>query len=165
MKAEQIYTKCLSQASYYIESEGEVAIVDPLRDYQTYIEKANSNGAKIKYIFETHFHADFVSGHIDLAKKTGAKIVFGPTTQTNYPVHVAQDEEVLQLGKIKIKVLHTPGHTTESSCYLLIDEYGKDFCIFSGDTLFVGDVGRPDLLDGIISKEELAGMIYNYIIS
>ncbi len=161
MKAEQIYTKCLSQASYYIESEGEVAIVDPLRDYQTYIEKANSNGAKIKYIFETHFHADFVSGHIDLAKKTGAKIVFGPTTQTNYPVHVAQDEEVLQLGKIKIKVLHTPGHTTESSCYLLIDEYGKDFCIFSGDTLFVGDVGRPDLLDGIISKEELAGMMYN----
>jgi hydroxyacylglutathione hydrolase len=144
MKIEQLYTNCLAQAAYYIESEGEVAIIDPLRDYQTYIDKAASDGASIKYIFETHFHADFVSGHIDLANKTGAKIVYGPTTQTTYPVHVAEDGEVLNLGKLKIKVLHTPGHTPESSSFLLIDENGKEHCVFTGDTLFVGDVGRPD---------------------
>ncbi|NDC30980.1 MAG: MBL fold metallo-hydrolase, partial [Bacteroidetes bacterium] len=126
MKIEQLYTNCLAQAAYYIESDGEVAIIDPLRDYQLYIDKAATDGASIKYIFETHFHADFVSGHIDLANKTGAKIVYGPTTQTTYPVHVAEDGEMLNLGKLKIKVLHTPGHTPESSSYLLIDENGKD---------------------------------------
>jgi len=161
MKIEQLYTNCLAQAAYYIESDGEVAIIDPLRDYQMYIDKAATDGASIKYIFETHFHADFVSGHIDLANKTGAKIVYGPTTQTTYPVHVAEDGEMLNLGKLKIKVLHTPGHTPESSSYLLIDENGKDHCVFTGDTLFVGDVGRPDLLDGIMTKEQLAGMMYH----
>ncbi len=161
MKIEQLYTNCLAQAAYYIESDGEVAIIDPLRDYQMYINKATADGATIKYIFETHFHADFVSGHIDLSKKTGAKIVYGPTTQTPYSVHVAEDGEVLTLGKIKIKVLHTPGHTPESSSFLLIDENEKDHCVFTGDTLFVGDVGRPDLLDGIISKEELAGTLFH----
>ncbi len=161
MKVEQLYTNCLAQAAYYIESEGEIAIIDPLRDYQIYIDKANSSGAKIKYIFETHFHADFVSGHIDLANKTGATIVYGPTTATSYKVHVANDNEILSLGKVKIKVLHTPGHTLESSSFLLIDENGKDYCVFTGDTLFVGDVGRPDLLDGIISKEELAAKMFN----
>lgn len=160
MKIEQLYTSCLAQAAYYIESDGEVAIVDPLRDYQAYIEKAKENNARIKYVFETHFHADFVSGHIDLAKKTGATIVYGPTTETGFPVHVAKDGEELALGSIKIKVLHTPGHTLESSCFLLFDENGKEFCIFTGDTLFVGDVGRPDLLDGIMSKEELASLMY-----
>jgi hydroxyacylglutathione hydrolase len=161
MYIEQIYTSCLAQAAYYIESNGEAAIIDPLRDYETYITKAESRGAKIKYIFETHFHADFVSGHIDLAKKTGATIVFGPTTKTAYPVHVAANHEVLTLGQIQVKVLHTPGHTPESSCYLLIDEQGKNNCVFTGDTLFVGDVGRPDLLDGVVTKEELAGQMYD----
>ncbi len=161
MIIQQLYTNCLAQAAYYIESDGEAAIIDPLRDYDAYIELANSNGAKIKYIFETHFHADFVSGHIDLAKKTGATIVYGPTTQTTYPVHVAKDGEDLTLGKLTIKVLHTPGHTPESSSFLLLDEIGKEHCVFTGDTLFVGDVGRPDLLDGIMTKEELAGMMYD----
>lgn len=161
MHIEQLYTNCLAQAAYYIESNGEVAIIDPLRDYEMYMEKAAERGAKIKYIIETHFHADFVSGHVDLAKKTGAQIVYGPTTQTNYPVHVAADGEVLKVGNINIKVLHTPGHTPESSCFLLQDENGKDHCVFTGDTLFVGDVGRPDLLDGVMTKEELAGMMYD----
>lgn len=161
MYIQQIYTQCLAQAAYYIESNGEAAIIDPLRDYESYTQLAESRGAKIKYIFETHFHADFVSGHIDLAKKTGATIVYGPTTQTTYPVHVAVDGEKLQLGAITITVLHTPGHTPESSCFLLNNEAGQPYCVFTGDTLFVGDVGRPDLLDGIMSKEELAGMMFD----
>ncbi len=161
MFIQQLYTSCLAQAAYYIESNGEAAIIDPLRDYEAYVAMANERGATIKYIFETHFHADFVSGHIDLANKTGAKIVYGPTTQTTYPVHVATDGEVLKLGNINIKVLHTPGHTPESSCFLLQDENGNDHCVFTGDTLFVGDVGRPDLLDGVMTKEELAGMMYD----
>ena len=161
MFIQQLYTSCLAQAAYYIESNGEAAIIDPLRDYEAYVAMANERGAKIRYIFETHFHADFVSGHIDLANKTGAKIVYGPTTQTTYPVHVATDGELLKLGNINIKVLHTPGHTPESSCFLLQDENGKDHCVFTGDTLFVGDVGRPDLLDGVMTKEELAGMMYD----
>jgi hydroxyacylglutathione hydrolase len=161
MFIQQLYTSCLAQAAYYIESNGEVAIIDPLRDYESYLVMAKERGASIKYIFETHFHADFVSGHIDLANKTGAKIVYGPTTQTIYPVHVATDGEVLKLGNINIKVLHTPGHTPESSCFLLHDENGNDHCVFTGDTLFVGDVGRPDLLDGVMTKEELAGMMYD----
>lgn len=161
MYIQQIYTNCLAQAAYYIESNGEAAIIDPLRDYDTYIQMAGSRGAKIKYVFETHFHADFVSGHIDLAKKTGAQIVYGPTTETSYPVYVARDKELLNLGKISIQVLHTPGHTPESTCFLLKDEQGKDHAVFTGDTLFVGDVGRPDLLDGIITQEELAGMMYD----
>ena len=161
MIIEQLYTNCLAQAAYYIESNGEVAIIDPLRDYKMYIDKATSNGAKIKYIFETHFHADFVSGHIDLAQKTGATIIYGPTTETNFPVHVAKDNESFNLGEITITVIHTPGHTLESSCFLLKDENNKDHCVFTGDTLFVGDVGRPDLLDGLITKEELATKMYN----
>jgi hydroxyacylglutathione hydrolase len=161
MLIQQLYTNCLAQAAYYIESDGEAAIIDPLRDYASYIEMAKANGNTIKYIFETHFHADFVSGHIDLAKQTGATIVYGPTTQTTYPVHVAKDGEELKVGKLTIKVLHTPGHTPESSSYLLLDEQGKEYCVFTGDTLFVGDVGRPDLLDGVMTKEELAGMMYD----
>lgn len=161
MHIQQIYTSCLAQAAYYIESNGEAAIIDPLRDYESYIALAKQRGAKIKYIFETHFHADFVSGHIDLAKKTGATIVYGPTTKTGYTVHVATDGEELKLGNITFNVLHTPGHTPESSCFLLKDENKKDNCVFTGDTLFVGDVGRPDLLDGVMTKEELAGMMYD----
>jgi glyoxylase-like metal-dependent hydrolase (beta-lactamase superfamily II)/rhodanese-related sulfurtransferase len=164
MKVEQIYTGCLAEAAYYIESNGEVAIIDPLRETKPYMEKAVQNNAKIKYILETHFHADFVSGHIDLAKKTGATIVFGPTAAPAYAVHVAKDEEVLSLGKIKIKVLHTPGHTMESTTYLLIDENGKEQAIFTGDTLFIGDVGRPDLVQKVkaeITPEILAGHLYD----
>ncbi len=161
MIIQQLYTNCLAQAAYYIESDGEVAIIDPLRDYDAYLDMAKQNNASIKYIFETHFHADFVSGHIDLSKKTGAAIVYGPTTQTSFPVYVAADGEELKVGKLTIKVLHTPGHTPESSSFLLLDEHGKPHCVFTGDTLFVGDVGRPDLLDGIMTKEELAGMMYD----
>ena len=162
MKIEQLYTGCLAQGAYYIESEGEVAIIDPLRETQQYIDKAEANGAQIKYILETHFHADFVSGHVDLAQKTGATIVFGPGASTEYDIHSAQDDEVLELGKLKIKVLHTPGHTLESVTYLLIDEQGKDHAIFSGDTLFLGDVGRPDLaIKSHLTKEDLAGMLYD----
>jgi glyoxylase-like metal-dependent hydrolase (beta-lactamase superfamily II)/rhodanese-related sulfurtransferase len=161
MFIQQLYTGCLAQAAYYIESEGEVAIIDPLRDYQSYLDMAKSRQANIKYVFETHFHADFVSGHIDLSKQTGAAIVYGPTTQTSFPVYVAKDGEELKLGKITIKVLHTPGHTPESSCYLVYDEQGKPQAVFTGDTLFVGDVGRPDLLDGVMTKEQLAGMMYD----
>ena len=164
MKIEQIYTGCLAEAAYYIESNGEAAIIDPLRETQPYISKAENNGARIKYILETHFHADFVSGHIDLAKKTGATIVFGPTAAPAYEVHVAKDDEVLQLGHVRIKVLHTPGHTMESTTYLLIDENGKEHCIFTGDTLFIGDVGRPDLVQKLkaeITQEILAGYLFD----
>lgn len=162
MHIEQLYTNCLAEAAYYIESEGEAAIIDPIRETTPYLEKIKAQGGvKLKYVFETHFHADFVSGHIDLAAQTGAQIVFGPMANTKYKVHNAKDGEEFSVGKIKIKALHTPGHTPESTCYLLTDENGKQHCIFTGDTLFVGDVGRPDLLDGTMSKEELAGMMYD----
>lgn len=162
MKIEQLYTGCLAQGAYYIASEGEVAIIDPLRETQQYINKAKAENAKIKYVFETHFHADFVSGHIDLANKTGATIVFGPGAKTDYDIHEAQDNETFKLGNITIKALHTPGHTLESTTYLLIDENGKDHAIFSGDTLFLGDVGRPDLaIKSDLTKEDLAGMLFD----
>ncbi|MDG1728870.1 MAG: rhodanese-like domain-containing protein [Algibacter sp.] len=162
MRIEQIYTGCLAQGAYYIESNGEVAIIDPLRETQQYVDKANSENAKIKYIFETHFHADFVSGHVDLAKKTGAKIIFGPGAETSYDIHAAKDNETFKLGNVIIKVLHTPGHTLESSTFLLIDEHGKEHAIFSGDTLFLGDVGRPDLaIKSNLTKEDLAAMLYD----
>jgi glyoxylase-like metal-dependent hydrolase (beta-lactamase superfamily II)/rhodanese-related sulfurtransferase len=164
MKVEQIYTGCLAEAAYYIESNGEVAIIDPLRETKPYTDKAERNGAKIKYILETHFHADFVSGHIDLARKTGATIVFGPTAAPAYEVHVAKDGEELKLGNVKIKVLHTPGHTMESTSYLLIDENGKENCIFTGDTLFIGDVGRPDLVQKVkaeVTPQILGGYLYD----
>lgn len=161
MYIQQLYTNCLAEAAYYIESEGEAAIIDPIRETEPYIELAAQRGAKIKYIFETHFHADFVSGHIDLSKKTGAVIVYGPMAETKYKVRNATDGEIFSLGKLKIKTLHTPGHTPESSCYLLLDENGKENAVFTGDTLFVGDVGRPDLLDGKMSREELASMLYD----
>lgn len=162
MKIEQIYTGCLAQGAYYIESEGEVAIIDPLREIQPYIDKAASENANIKYVFETHFHADFVSGHIDLAKKTGATIVYGPGAETTYEIHSAKDNEEFKIGNITIKALHTPGHTLESTTYLLIDEKGKNYAIFSGDTLFLGDVGRPDLaIKSDLTKEDLAGMLYD----
>ncbi len=161
MKVEQLYTNCLAEAAYYIESNGEAAIIDPIRETEPYLEKLKSTGAKLKYVFETHFHADFVSGHIDLAKKTGAKIIFGPLAETKYEAKNAADGEIFSIGKIKIKVLHTPGHTPESSCYLLFDESGKEYCAFTGDTLFIGDVGRPDLLDGKMTSAELASMMYD----
>tara|TARA_B100000809_G_C15127828_1_gene527041 strand:+ start:1943 stop:3352 length:1410 start_codon:yes stop_codon:yes gene_type:complete len=162
MKIEQIYTGCLAQGAYYIESNGEVAIIDPLRETKPYIEKADKEGAKIKYIFETHFHADFVSGHVSLAEQTGAKIIFGPTAQTNYDTIVAEDGQVFQLGDVTIKVLYTPGHTQESSSFLLIDENGKENALFSGDTLFIGDVGRPDLaVKSDLTKEDLASMLFD----
>ncbi|MEI6263957.1 MAG: MBL fold metallo-hydrolase [Sphingobacteriia bacterium] len=162
MFIKQLYTGCLSEAAYYIESEGVAAVIDPLRDIEEYLVLAKERNATIKYIFETHFHADFVSGHLDLASSTGATIVYGPGTVTKFPVHLAKDEEVFQIGKISITVLHTPGHTLESSCYLLKDENGKDNAIFTGDTLFVGDVGRPDLAQkgNEITMEDLAGMLY-----
>jgi len=163
MVIEQLYTGCLAEAAYYIESKGEVAIIDPLRETTPYVKMAEENGAKIKYIFETHFHADFVSGHVDLAKKTGAKIIYGPNAKTHYDVHLAKDKEEFVLGDIRIKVLHTPGHTMESSTFLLIDEQGKEKAIFTGDTLFIGDVGRPDLAvkSEEVTKEDLAGMLYD----
>lgn len=164
MKIEQIYTGCLAEAAYYIESKGEAAIIDPLREPTPYITRAERNGAKIKYILETHFHADFVSGHLDLAKKTGAKIVFGPTAAPAYNAYIAKDGEVLKLGDVYIKVLHTPGHTMESTTYLLVDENGKDHAIFTGDTLFIGDVGRPDLVQKVkaeITPQILAGYLYD----
>ena len=163
MFIQQLYTKCLSEAAYYIESEGEVAIIDPLRDISEYIRLAKERNAVIKYIFETHFHADFVSGHIDLGKETGAPIIFGPGAVTNFKIHSAIDAEIFNLGKISLTVLHTPGHTLESTCYLLKDESGKPHAIFTGDTLFVGDVGRPDLSSGDLSSEELAGIMYDTI--
>ncbi|MDW3195526.1 MAG: MBL fold metallo-hydrolase [Cytophagales bacterium] len=162
MKVEQIYTGCLAQGAYYIESNGEAAIVDPLRESKPYIEKAEKENANIKYIFETHFHADFVSGHVDLAQKTDAKIVYGPNAKTQYDIHEARDGEVFELGEVKIKVLHTPGHTMESTTFLLIDESGKEHAIFSGDTLFIGDVGRPDLAQkGELTQNDLAGYLYD----
>lgn len=162
MKVEQIYTGCLAEAAYYIESNGEAAIIDPLRDPQPYIDKLNANNAKLKYVFETHFHADFVSGHIDLAQKTGAKIVFGPTAKPSYDIIEAKDNEEFKIGDITVRVLHTPGHTMESTTYLLIDESGEMNSIFSGDTLFIGDVGRPDLaVKSDLSQEDLAGLLYD----
>jgi glyoxylase-like metal-dependent hydrolase (beta-lactamase superfamily II)/rhodanese-related sulfurtransferase len=162
MKIEQIYTGCLAHGAYYIESNGEAAIVDPLREFAPYLERAERDHAKYKYVLETHFHADFVSGHLDMAKETGATIVYGPTAVPNFKAHVATDGEVLSLGKIKIKVLHTPGHTMESSCFLIIDENGKEHSLFTGDTLFIGDVGRPDLAQkGDITQEVLAGYLYD----
>lgn len=162
MKIEQLYTGCLAEAAYYIESNGEVAIVDPLRDPQPYIDQAKENNATIKYIFETHFHADFVSGHIELAKRTGATIVFGPTAVPNYEAYIAQDNEVFNLGDIEVVLLHTPGHTMESSSYLVRDEKGKDHAILTGDALFIGDVGRPDLaVKSDLSREDLARHLFD----
>lgn len=165
MKVEQIYTNCLAHGAYYIESNGEAAIIDPLREVQQYIDMADERGAKIKYVFETHFHADFVSGHIDLSKETGAPIIYGPTTmETGFDITVGVDNQEFKLGDIIIKLLHTPGHTTESSSYLLIDKDGKQQALFSGDTLFIGDVGRPDLAQKVIAEltqDKLARMLYS----
>ena len=163
MKIEQIYTGCLAQGAYYIESEGEVAIIDPLREVQQYIDKAQAANANIKYIFETHFHADFVSGHLTLSEKTGAPIIYGPTAEPAFKAHIAKDGEIFKLGKISIIALHTPGHTMESTTYLLRDENGKDHAIFSGDTLFLGDVGRPDLAQKAadMTQEQLATTLYH----
>jgi glyoxylase-like metal-dependent hydrolase (beta-lactamase superfamily II)/rhodanese-related sulfurtransferase len=163
MKVEQIYTGCLAQGAYYIESNGEAAVIDPLREVQSYIDLADSRGAKIKYIFETHFHADFVSGHVTLSEKTGAPIIYGPNANPKFDCIIAEDEQIFKLGNVTIKVLHTPGHTMESTTYLLIDENGKEHAIFSGDTLFLGDVGRPDLAQKAadMTQEELAGTLYD----
>ncbi|HEY0042045.1 MAG TPA: MBL fold metallo-hydrolase, partial [Flavisolibacter sp.] len=163
MFIKQLYTGCLSEAAYFIESNGEAAVVDPLRDIDAYIQLAKEHNTTIKYIFETHFHADFVSGHLDLAKATGATIIYGPNTETSFPVHVAEDGEDFKLGALTIRTLHTPGHTLESTCYLLKDENGKDHCVFTGDTLFVGDVGRPDLAQkgADLTMDDLAGMLYH----
>lgn len=163
MKVEQIYTGCLSQGAYYIESNGEAAIIDPLRETKPYLERAKNDNAKIKYIFETHFHADFVSGHLSLSEQTGAPIVYGPHANPSFEALLAKDEEVYKLGKVTITALHTPGHTMESTTYLLKDENGKDYAIFSGDTLFLGDVGRPDLAQKTneVTQEDLAGILYD----
>jgi len=161
MYVEQLYTNCLAEAAYYIESDGEAAIIDPIRETEPYVTLATKRNATIKYVFETHFHADFVSGHIDLAKKVNAPIVYGPKAETNYKIYSAKDGEEFKLGKLTIKVLHTPGHTPESSCFLLFDENKKEYAVFTGDTLFVGDVGRPDLLDGVMTQDELASMLYD----
>lgn len=164
MRIEQIYTGCLAQGAYYIESNGEAVVIDPLREVEPYIKRAQKDGAKIKYVLETHFHADFVSGHIDLAEKTGAQIIFGPTAKPGFPAHVAQDGEVLKVGSAAIKVLHTPGHTMESTCFLLSDENGKDIGLFTGDTLFIGDVGRPDLAQKVVAdltQDKLARHLYH----
>jgi hydroxyacylglutathione hydrolase len=165
MFIKQLYTGCLSEAAYYIENNGEAAVIDPLRDIDAYLELANERKARVKYIFETHFHADFVSGHLDLSKATNAPIVYGPDTDTKFPVHVAKDGEIFKIGGLTITVLHTPGHTMESTCYLLKDESGKDYCVFTGDTLFVGDVGRPDLAQkGLeVTMNDLAGMMFDSI--
>jgi hydroxyacylglutathione hydrolase len=162
MKVEQIYTGCLAQGAYFIQSGNEAAIIDPLREIKSYLDKATKEGAKIKYVFETHFHADFVSGHLDLSKATGAKIVYGPGAETAFDAVIAKDGEVFRIGDVTITALHTPGHTLESTTYLLKDENGKDYCIFSGDTLFIGDVGRPDLAQQKdINTSDLAGMLYD----
>ncbi|TBO43624.1 MBL fold metallo-hydrolase [Pedobacter kyonggii] len=164
MIIEQIYTGCLAQGAYYIESNGEAAIVDPLREVRPYLQRAEKSGAKIKYVLETHFHADFVSGHLDLAKESGAKIVYGPDAKPDFEFYAAEDGEILQLGGAKIKVLHTPGHTMESTCFLVSDEQGKETALFSGDTLFIGDVGRPDLAQKLVSEltsEMLAGYLFD----
>ena len=163
MKIEQIYTGCLAQGAYYIESQGEVAIIDPLREVKPYLNRAIDDEAKIKYIFETHFHADFVSGHVTLSKETGAPIIYGPNAETSFDAIIAKDGQVFQIGDVTITVLHTPGHTMESSVYLLKDRNGKDHAIFSGDTLFLGDVGRPDLAQkmGEITEKDLAGFLFD----
>ena len=162
MKVEQIYTGCLAQGAYFIQSEGEAIVIDPLREINPYVEKASKDGVAIKYVLETHFHADFVSGHVDLSKATGATIVFGPNAVTNFDAHIASDNEILTVGKLKIKVLHTPGHTMESTSYLLFDENGKEYALFSGDTLFIGDVGRPDLAaKSHLTIEDLAGHLFD----
>ncbi len=160
MFIQQLYTNCLSEAAYYLESEGEAAIIDPLRDIESYIALAKERKSTIKYIFETHFHADFVSGHLDLSKETGATIIYGPNAKTEFEKHSATDGEIFKLGNISIQAIHTPGHTLESTCYLLKNEQGKEHAIFTGDTLFVGDVGRPDLSSGDMTSEELAGIMY-----
>ncbi|MDY3547932.1 MBL fold metallo-hydrolase [Riemerella anatipestifer] len=162
MKIEQIYTGCLAQGAYYITSNGEAAIIDPLREVQPYLERLEKDGVTLKYIFETHFHADFVSGHLDLSKKTGAPIIYGPTANPSFEATIAEDQQIFELGNVKIKVLHTPGHTMESACFLLLDENGKETALFSGDTLFLGDVGRPDLAQKAanLTQEELAGLLY-----
>lgn len=161
MTVEQLYTNCLSEAAYFIESNGEAAVIDPLRDYQAYIDLAAKKGVTIKYIFETHFHADFVSGHIDLSKKTGAPIIYGPEAKTRYRITVATNYQRFKVGKIEIEALHTPGHTPESTCYLLWDENKVPYCLFTGDTLFVGDVGRPDLFGTMLTKEEMATRMFD----
>ena len=163
MKIEQIYTGCLAQGAYYIESEGEAVVIDPLREVESYIEKAEKDGATIKYVFETHFHADFVSGHVDLSQKTGAPIVYGPTANPGFAAHIAKDNEEFKVGKLTFRVLHTPGHTMESTCYLLLDENGKETALFSGDTLFIGDVGRPDLAQKAahLTQEQLAETLFD----
>tara|TARA_B100000508_G_scaffold141095_1_gene146781 strand:- start:59627 stop:61042 length:1416 start_codon:yes stop_codon:yes gene_type:complete len=167
MNIEQIYTGCLAQGAYYITSKGEAAIIDPLRETKPYLKKLNDDNVKLKYIFETHFHADFVSGHVDLSKETGADIVYGPNADPSFDCIIAEDEQIFEIGDVKIKVLHTPGHTMESTTYLLIDENGKDHAIFSGDTLFLGDVGRPDLAQKAASmtQEELAGHLYDSLMN
>jgi glyoxylase-like metal-dependent hydrolase (beta-lactamase superfamily II)/rhodanese-related sulfurtransferase len=163
MKIEQIYTGCLAQGAYYITSNGEAAIIDPLRETAPYMDRLSADNVKLKYIFETHFHADFVSGHLDLSNQTGAKIVYGPNAKPEFDIISAEDNQIFEVGNIKIKVLHTPGHTMESTCYLLIDENGKDTALFSGDTLFIGDVGRPDLAQKAASmtQEQLAGILFH----
>lgn len=164
MKLEQIYTGCIAHAAYYLESNGEAAVFDPLREVQPYIDRAKKDGAAIKYVFETHFHADFVSGHLDLAKKTGAKIVYGPTAKPGFDAVVAEDNQEFKVGNYIVKAIHTPGHTMESTCYLIIDEKGKEHGIITGDTLFIGDVGRPDLAQHVISdltEEKLAGYLFD----
>jgi len=163
MKVEQIYTGCLAEAAYYIESNGEAAIIDPLREMEPYLERLKADNAKLKFVFETHFHADFVSGHLDLAKETGATIVYGPTAEPNFKAYIATDNELMKVGNVTIKILHTPGHTLESTTYLLQDENGKDYAIFTGDALFLGDVGRPDLAikQGELTEKDLAGMLFD----
>src|SRR6476660_1969363 len=163
MQIEQIYTGCLAQGAYYITSDGEAAIIDPLREVQPYLDRLERDSVKLKYIFETHFHADFVSGHLDLSEKTGAPIVYGPTARPEFNFISAEDGQEFTVGKIKLKTLHTPGHTLESTCYLLVDESGKEYALFSGDTLFIGDVGRPDLAQKAahMTQEELAGTLYD----
>lgn len=163
MYIQQIYTGCLSEAAYFVENNGEAIVIDPMRDTDAYLQMAKQHNATIKYIFETHFHADFVSGHLDLAKQTGATIVYGPLTEAKFPFHLAKDGEVFKIGNSTLEVIHTPGHTLESSCYLLKDENGKPYCIFTGDTLFIGDVGRPDLSSGNLTKEDLASIMYDSI--
>jgi glyoxylase-like metal-dependent hydrolase (beta-lactamase superfamily II)/rhodanese-related sulfurtransferase len=164
MKVEQIYTGCLAQGAYYIESNGEAAVIDPLREVEPYIRRAAESGARIRYVFETHFHADFVSGHLDLSNKTGADIIYGPMARPGFEAVVAEDGQVFELGDVKLKVIHTPGHTMESSCFLLTDKQGKEVGLFSGDTLFIGDVGRPDLAQKVVSEltqDLLAGHLFD----
>lgn len=161
MYIQQLYTNCLAHAAYYVESDGEALVIDPLRDPEPYLQLARERKASIRYILETHFHADFVSGHLDLAKKTGASIILGPDANPGYDAVIASDHQIFPLGEVEFEVLHTPGHTIESACFLLYDETGKPHCLFSGDTLFVNEVGRPDLMSGSLSKEELGGLLYH----